>query len=140
MISWFLNPSPSANTNIIYLRRHQGTWNKSRKYGIFFANTMLVNMGIFVFEQFESIFTVFRCLFSVRSLLFVFPFSCCCCLNFWHLMFYQTLWRWAPGNDQQMLNKISKIMDMNFISIKKKHEWKFGKSCKLFYFQVREYQ
>ena len=34
---------------------------------------------------------------------------------------YRIVWRWAPGNDEIWLNKISKIMDMNFIPIKK-HE------------------
>ena len=33
--------------------------------------------------------------------------------------------RWAPKNDEDPSNKISKIMDMRPISIKK-HEWKFA--------------
>ena len=39
--------------------------------------------------------------------------------SFGYLIFYQNLWRWALGNDEDWVNEISKIMDMNFISIKK---------------------
>ena len=44
------------------------------------------------------------------------------------------MWRWGPENDEDWLNKIYKILDMNFRSIKK-HEMA---TCQLFYFQVRE--
>ena len=42
-------------------------------------------------------------------------------VNFGYLSVYQVLWRWAPENDANWLNKISRVMDMNSISIKK-HE------------------
>ena len=40
---------------------------------------------------------------------------------FEYLSVYQSLWWWGSENDKLWLNKISKIWDMNFISIKK-HE------------------
>ena len=49
---------------------------------------------------------------------------------------YQILWSWAPENDENWLNKISKIMDMNFISIRNM-KWKFINPPNLFYFQVK---
>ena len=42
-------------------------------------------------------------------------------------------------HDKHRINKICKIFDVNFISIKNM-KWKFGKSYELFYFQVRESQ
>ena len=59
-------------------------------------------------------------------------------LNFEYLIVYQILWRWGPGNDEDWLNEIYNILDMNFMSTKNM-KWKFGKSYKLFYFQVREH-
>ena len=46
-------------------------------------------------------------------------------------------WRWGLINAKFPINKMYKSLDVNFISIKKM-KWKFGKSSKLFYFQVRE--
>ena len=39
-------------------------------------------------------------------------------------------------DEDRQIDKISQILDMNFISIKNMR-WQFGKSYKLFYFQVR---
>ena len=37
----------------------------------------------------------------------------------WVSHFYHILWRWGSEKDEDWLNQISKILDMNFISIKK---------------------
>ena len=58
-------------------------------------------------------------------------------LKFQILHVSQILWRWTPGNYENLLDESSKITDMNFISIKNT-TWEFGKSYKLLYFQVRE--
>ena len=44
-------------------------------------------------------------------------------LNLGYLMFYQLLWRRLPKNDEDSRNKIFKILDMSFISIKKTWNW-----------------
>ena len=48
-----------------------------------------------------------------------------------------TFRRWAPAKDSDPRKQIFKILDMNFISIKNM-KWEFGKSYKVFYFQVRK--
>ena len=47
------------------------------------------------------------------------------------------MWRRAPEMMKVPVKTIFKILDINFISIKK-HEMEISKSYKLFYFQVRE--
>ena len=42
-----------------------------------------------------------------------------CFWNFEYLIICQKLWRWESEDDENWLNKISQILDMNFISIKK---------------------
>ena len=43
------------------------------------------------------------------------------CSEFWVSSFYMNLWRWGSDNHTNCINKISKFLDMNSISIKK-HE------------------
>ena len=51
-----------------------------------------------------------------------------------YLNVYQMSWRWAPQNNGNWLNNISKILDMSFISIKN-NTWECGKSYKVFIFK-----
>ena len=41
------------------------------------------------------------------------------CFGPFEYLIFQISWRWGPGNDEKWSNEISKIMDMNFISMKK---------------------
>ena len=76
------------------------------------ANMDTVSGGLFVFLQmWES-----HVLKMFESICTVVPFYSFRFWNFGFLIRYQVLWRWAPEKDENWLNKISKAMDMNFIS------------------------
>ena len=83
---------------------------KSRR----FSGTFLKHIYIYIYIMFA---TMGIKNFEKRK----FMHHVCLFWNFKYLMRYQILWIWAPGNDEDWLNKIYKILDMNFISIKK-HE------------------
>ena len=110
-----------------------------------FRNIVFVNQGIYNFANFGKM--VYRTFWDLVILSCGFPK--CALLGIWkldiwklkvivpiienvffvkncgYLRFYQMLWRWGPENDETLLNKISRIMDMNFISIQNM-KWKFG--------------
>ena len=64
---------------------------------------ILKTLCLYIWQSF-----VLKCCDSPCTILF---------LKVWILPFYHNLWRWGSGNNEDWLNKISKILDMNFISI-----------------------
>ena len=88
-----------------------------RKYGNILGNMKFSYMRILFFKcsRNESRGTVLCLLNFVLSLF----------LKFVYLSFYNILWRWGSGNNDNCINEISKILDMNFISIKSM-TWKFA--------------
>ena len=114
-VSWFWDlgtcptPPPKKKKPTLFIFGDTRTPTKKQEHpGKFWKHIIVVNVGnIFCFLSICIIFWKFEI------------------WNFENLMFYQDWWRWGSKNDNIWLNKISKILDMNFVSIKKM-EWKFG--------------
>ena len=90
----------TPNTN------QENSWGMFDKYFCFF-----VNMGIMIWNL-SKIRVQYFCFFSFFR-------------NSEYLTRYQNLWRWGSENDEHWLNKIFKIWDLNFITIKNM-TWEFA--------------
>ena len=84
----------------------QNTQKIYKKCGNILESITFVNLGIHSFENVDSFWKSYvPCLF--------------CFLNIGVHMLFQILWRRGSENDRIWLNEISKILDLNFIYIKK---------------------